>query len=264
MTKFVIFEKGVVNVKATMTKRGPRQGYRRIDPRTKEQPSILGMEEVKTISDEFVKLRNKIPEILQENFTLYAPEEIRKDGIKIFLAFDKNAGVGVKPDGEIVNFFSLKPGMGKFALTHAIAMGGKKLNCNDKKRLVEYYKSFGFVEVRREKNWVEGKEDVVWLELPKVKRGLMKSMYEKKSDWKEFCRVYEKHHPNDPPLTEDHREYLKTYLKGMDDVQKAWYMHAMRFWTKEDYATYEKVHLWMLGGELSEEDKKKIDREMKV
>lgn len=77
-------------------------------------------------------------------------------------------------------------------------------------------------------------------------------------------KVYKKHYPNDPPLTKAHLEYLKTHLTTLDDVARAFYMHAMRFWTKEDYDSYEKIHLWMLGGELSEEDTKKIDREMGI
>jgi hypothetical protein len=45
------------------------------------------------------------------------------------------------------------------------------------------------------------------------------------------------------------KEYLANHLTGMDEVEKRWYMNAMKTWTKEDYDDYLRFHLWILGGE---------------
>jgi len=85
----------------------------------------------------------------------------------------------------------------------------------------------------------------------------------KNRNWEEFRKTYEEVYPFDEPLTEEHKEYLKTHLLALDNVKKVWYLHAMRTWTKEDYDNYVKFHLWILGVEDSEKRKGK-DVEKKV
>lgn len=69
----------------------------------------------------------------------------------------------------------------------------------------------------------------------------------KNGNWEGFCKTYKRHYPLDEPLTQRDEEYLKTHLTELDDVKKAWYLHAMKTWTKEDYENHAKVTLWMLG-----------------
>ena len=45
------------------------------------------------------------------------------------------------------------------------------------------------------------------------------------------------------------KEYLASHLTGMDEIEKRWYMNAMKTWTKEDYDNYLRFHLWILGDE---------------
>ena len=52
----------------------------------------------------------------------------------------------------------------------------------------------------------------------------------------------------DPMMSEE--EYLTTHLKEMDEVEKRWYMNAMKTWTEEDYDNYARFHLWILGAEF--------------
>lgn len=60
-----------------------------------------------------------------------------------------------------------------------------------------------------------------------------------------------------PKMTE--KEYLKSHLKGMDEVKKSWYMNAMKTWKDEDYANYVKFHLWMFGEEHESKGKNPKD-----
>jgi hypothetical protein len=53
-----------------------------------------------------------------------------------------------------------------------------------------------------------------------------------------------------PMMSEE--EYLSTHLKEMDEVEKRWYMNAMKTWTEEDYDNYTKFNLWMLGGQFED------------
>jgi len=53
-------------------------------------------------------------------------------------------------------------------------------------------------------------------------------------------------------------EYLKTHLKGMDEVKKRWYLNAMKTWTKKDYEQYTKFYLEMFGNEPKEKLKRTV------
>ena len=54
--------------------------------------------------------------------------------------------------------------------------------------------------------------------------------------------------PSKPGIPQ--KQYLNTHLKEMDEVEKRWYMNAMRTWSEEDYDEYGRFHLWILGGEF--------------
>ena len=56
-----------------------------------------------------------------------------------------------------------------------------------------------------------------------------------------------------PKMSE--KEYLETHLKGMDETKRRLYLNAMKTWTKDDYANYDKFYLWMFG----ENDKHQTD-----
>lgn len=55
------------------------------------------------------------------------------------------------------------------------------------------------------------------------------------------------------------KEYIKTHLRGMDEVKKRWYLNAMKTWTKKDYENYEKATIEMLGP-LTKEDRKALKK----
>lgn len=75
----------------------------------------------------------------------------------------------------------------------------------------------------------------------------MKKELEESSDFEELRRYYEEQYGE--TLGKEDEEYLKIHLKGMDEVEKAWYLHAMKTWTKEDYDNYLRFHLWILDDE---------------
>jgi len=70
---------------------------------------------------------------------------------------------------------------------------------------------------------------------------------EESSDFEELRRYYEEQYGE--TLGKEDEEYLKIHLKGMDEVEKAWYLHSMKTWTKKDYDNYLRFHLWILGDE---------------
>jgi len=109
-----------------------------------------------------------------EQYThLYTPEEYAQ--MKTFLAPDKKSGFSVKGDGDIVSAFNAERGGGRLRsiMETAKAHGGKKLDAFDKrageaKGLPDLYSQYGFKETKREKNWVPGEPDVVYMELPEA------------------------------------------------------------------------------------------------
>lgn len=222
--KYVIFEKAKVQVRPTLTRRGPRRGFQREDPRTRQRLATSSMYVGEANPEEFVEMRNRIPTVKQEYFTPYTAEEIRQNGIKTFLTSNKNAGVAVKSDGDIVNLFSLEKGIGKYVLLHAMANGGRKLDCFDKregqeKGLPDYYKAFGFIEVKREKNWTEGEPDVIYMELQSE---MSKSIHRR---------------------------------SGMKDKTKEqWRLHLMKKFTAKDYTKMEQALLEMMGSAPTKEE----------
>jgi hypothetical protein len=60
-----------------------------------------------------------------------------------------------------------------------------------------------------------------------------------------------------PKMTKE--EYLKTYLKDMDEVQRQWYISKIEKWTKEDYDNYIQNYLEMMG-EPTEDDLSEIQK----
>lgn len=238
--KFFVLEKEIkkaeVSVKPFMTKKGPRRGYKRFDPRERLEPKKSNVSQFGLLDanpDEFVKVRNKVPLPLQEYFTPYTPEEIRELRIKTFLTDVKDAGVAVKLDGDIVNLFSLEKGKGKNCLLHAILNGGRKLDCFDKKKdqekgLPDYYKTFGFVEVKREKNWIEGEPDVVYMELPR--EGMLKSIG-------------------------------RNRMEEKDKTKTKWRRSLMKKFKGKDYNKMNQTLLEMMGEEATDEDRKFIRKE---
>lgn len=79
--------------------------------------------------------------------TRYTPADYAK--MRCFTAFAGMAGYALRGD-EIVSVFNRSKirGLGRAVLRHAIAMGGRRLDCFDGK-LVDIYKSVGFVEESR-------------------------------------------------------------------------------------------------------------------
>lgn len=106
------------------------------------------------------------PYIKQYNLTNYSITELQKAKM-VVLDSQKKAGYVLKRNGELANIFNKgKKGKGKYLLINAIENGARQLDCFDSK-LVNYYKQFGFIEYKREKNWTENNPDVVFMKLEK-------------------------------------------------------------------------------------------------
>lgn len=87
------------------------------------------------------------------------------EGKYLYLSNDKKSGYVLSIDGELTSVFSTVRGRGSAIITHAISKGAKKLDCFDG-YLVDFYRSFGFVEYKRVPNWTEGEPSVIYMQLP--------------------------------------------------------------------------------------------------
>lgn len=91
-------------------------------------------------------------------------DEYPRFGATYYLTADSLSGYGVTSDGTLIGLFSLVRGRGASLMSDALADGATSLDCFDG-FLVGFYARFGFVETRREPNWVEGEPDVVFMAL---------------------------------------------------------------------------------------------------
>lgn len=81
-----------------------------------------------------------------------------------YLSRDRSAGFAIAAEGELCYVFSTYRGRGDAVMQAALAHGARKLDCFDG-YLPVFYGRYGFVEVDREPNWVEGEPDVVFMQL---------------------------------------------------------------------------------------------------
>lgn len=81
------------------------------------------------------------------------------------LTADLLSGYAIRPDGELVNVFSLVPGRGDMLVSHAVANGADHLDCFDG-YLPTLYARHGFMATHREQNWTPGGPDVVYMSTP--------------------------------------------------------------------------------------------------
>ncbi len=86
--------------------------------------------------------------------------------MKLFLEpEERKTGCAIKQSGELTSVFNRgKRGQGRYLIEHAIANGATHLDAFDG-FLPTYYEQFGFEIVHREKNWVEGEPEVVFMRL---------------------------------------------------------------------------------------------------
>lgn len=80
---------------------------------------------------------------------------------KCYLSGLKLCGFAVGDDGELRSLFSIERGKGEALVKAAVSKGATWLTCFDNGYLVELYMRCGFDVVTREKNWFDGKPDVV-------------------------------------------------------------------------------------------------------
>lgn len=80
-----------------------------------------------------------------------------------YLTDDLSSGFAVTADGELVGVFSTVKGRGDYLLGSAVNVGARRLDCFDG-YLTGFYASHGFRVVKRERNWVPGGPDVVYME----------------------------------------------------------------------------------------------------
>lgn len=130
--------------------------------------SIEGTTYQKVTPKEFIKYRDKMPKEFKIFLSQYSNREFKKYKDKLYLATNKQSGFALRNKDEIINLFSLKKGEGQKALTIAIELGGRRLDCLDKKgssNLPKYYNRAGFKEIKREKNWTSGEPDVIFMRI---------------------------------------------------------------------------------------------------
>lgn len=78
------------------------------------------------------------------------------------LASDYLSGYAISASGELVSVFSRQKREGRDLVKDAIRRGAIKLNCFE--NLKRFYELAGFSEIAREKNWICGEPDVVFME----------------------------------------------------------------------------------------------------
>lgn len=91
-------------------------------------------------------------------------EYLRDNKCKCILSENKDSGIAIKEDGDIISLFSSGGGSSTNLLLYAISLGGNKLDCYDfpNKSLVDLYNKFGFIPFKKLKfNELYASED--WL-----------------------------------------------------------------------------------------------------
>jgi hypothetical protein len=114
----------------------------------------------KVTAEEFLQVIDLLPVTILSTLSRYSIDEAQE--YSFYLSADKQAGYGIKLDGELINLFSLEHGRGTLALKHAIEHGANHLNCFDT-FLPAFYLKHGFVEHKRGANWTVGQPDVVYM-----------------------------------------------------------------------------------------------------
>lgn len=81
-----------------------------------------------------------------------------------YLTPDRAAGYTINPAGDLQSVFNTSPikGLGATLITEAIIRGAVTLDCFDG-FLPGFYARHGFIETRREANWVPGGPDVIYM-----------------------------------------------------------------------------------------------------
>jgi hypothetical protein len=117
------------------------------------------------LADKFVDARNQMPKDKQEFLSHTSAEDLVKNNAKIYLSEDEQNGFIISKYGDLQNVFS-RNHKGKESIKLALENGAETLDCFDG-FLPKYYEQFGFKEYKREKNWVPGEPDVVYMRLEK-------------------------------------------------------------------------------------------------
>lgn len=74
-----------------------------------------------------------------------------------------HAGYAIRGDGELVYVFSTSAGKGDDIVSHAVMNGATHLDCFDG-YLPKLYERHGFIDYKRELNWIHGNPDVVYMQ----------------------------------------------------------------------------------------------------
>lgn len=143
-----------------------------IDP-SKSQDAVLEVSE-----HEFRNFLITAKQMLRRplGLNLHLHPEGSHPGLRTFLTNDRESGVSVTPDGEMLNLFSLPKGRGDLLVAHAKSMGATHLDAYEG-YLPSLYERNGFVEVDRvawddryaPNGWDysrSGRPDVVYMALP--------------------------------------------------------------------------------------------------
>lgn len=85
------------------------------------------------------------------------------EGCELYLSGDGLSGFGIR-QGELINVFSSVQGRGDSLVKMAKILGANHLDCFNG-YLVSFYQKAGFIEYKREANWIEGEPSVVYMSL---------------------------------------------------------------------------------------------------
>ncbi len=83
------------------------------------------------------------------------------DAVWYYLHADERSGFGITEDGELIAVFSVDKGRGQGIMEAAESRGAAYLDHFDG-YLSDFYQRRGWVEYKREPNWVDGQPAVVY------------------------------------------------------------------------------------------------------
>lgn len=100
---------------------------------------------------------------IQESCT--GPDSMQWDAVgnKYYMHSDYKSGFCITKEGELVLLHSTIKGRGRSLVSLAVYQGAEYLDCFDG-YLPKLYREFGFVEYKREPNWIDGGPAIIYMQ----------------------------------------------------------------------------------------------------
>lgn len=173
-SKFSFNKKKQINPSSSIGKDNKIPFKTEINNKIKEINSLLKGKDIKYSKQKFEAVSyDKFKLAMENNYDnlnyklavdIPSEEYLRDNKCKCILSENKDSGIAIKEDGDIISLFSSGGGNATNLLLYAISLGGNKLDCYDfpNKSLVDLYNKFGFIPFKKLKfNELYASED--WL-----------------------------------------------------------------------------------------------------